>query len=338
MQERQKTLLAIGGILVILVFFVVAFSSVAAKTKQESTQETKAQSAATSNCTGCHEMTPEVVTWEVSSHSKIPCTSCHVNVKASDFQARHDSQSFVKPISMADDIIPNSVCEQCHSLNRQVTPSGDLIIPHDKHEAKGVACVKCHAGVVHGKIAERNLTADGNYDIWNRDYANQVATRYFLAPNMWTCINCHKTVGVTTQCRACHTEITDLPSHDNPNWLSIHGKEARANIDECTRCHSTPGSPKFVTPSTGDKAADFARAQEFCYSCHLKRPAMHGNSMIPIHPARVADRGIQNCLTCHNPDQPKPGAKVTGTYCNQCHWLPSKQGPQTPGSGSASGT
>lgn len=314
MRERRDSLLAIIGILIFLVFFGVAFTRVTAKETTSAAKE--AETAVKVNCTGCHEMAPEILTWQISSHSRVPCTSCH-NVKPGDFQARHDSRHFTKPIKLADGI-PNSVCEQCHTVNRESTPSGDLIIPHDRHAAMGVACVKCHSGVVHAKIADRGLT--DNYEAWDQDMARQAATKTFLQPSMWVCINCHKQANVTRKCNACHTAIPALPSHDLPTWKAQHGKVARTNIGECTKCHVTPGMPKFATPSTGDLAADFARAQEFCYSCHLKRPDMHEKSMFPIHPGKVAERGIQNCLTCHNRDQRKSDTKVTGTYCNQCHW------------------
>ena len=325
MQDRRKTILAISGILLFLVFFAVAYSSVTAKDDKQPPQQAKSQDK-NSGCTGCHEMSPEVLTWQISSHSKIACTACH-NVKPEDFQGKHDSQSFSKPIKMQD-TVPNSMCEQCHSPNRVATPSGDLIIPHDKHATAGVACVKCHSGVVHAKIADRGLTTDSEqtkYSSWDQTMAQKAATRYYLQPNMWTCINCHRQLSVTRRCNACHTAIPSLPSHEKPTWKAEHGKMARANIGDCTKCHVIPGGPQFVTPSTGDKATDFARAQDFCYSCHLQRPAMHESSMIAIHPGKVATRGIQNCLTCHNANQPKPGDKVTGTYCNQCHWLPGNQ-------------
>lgn len=315
MRERRQSLFAIIGILLVLVFLGVAFTLV--NTKGSATSAKEEVKVAKVDCTGCHEMAPEVLTWQISSHSKIPCTSCH-QVKPEDFKAQHDSGQIPKPIKLEDGI-PNSVCEQCHTTNREATPSGDLIIPHDKHAAMGVACVKCHSGVVHAGIEKRGLTND--YEKWTPDTARQAATRTFLSPSMWICINCHKQANVTRKCSACHTAIPSLPSHDLPTWKSQHGKVARTNIGECTKCHVTPGQPKFVTPSTGDLAADFARAQEFCYTCHLKRPEMHEKSMFPIHPAKVAERGVQNCLTCHNRDQ-KTDPKVTGTYCNQCHWMP----------------
>lgn len=321
MQERRKTILTICGILLSAVFFLVAFTFVSAKGISQPSQKTGNQQKK-DECTGCHEMKPEILTWQVSSHSKIACITCH-GEKTSDFQGKHDSGDFTKPIKISK-AIPNSVCEQCHSQNRDTTPAGDLLIPHDKHATAGVTCVKCHSGVVHAKIADRGLTAEGklsNYDNWDLETAKTQATSFYTRPSMWTCINCHKQLKVTRRCRACHTVIPELPSHDNPTWKALHGKTAEANIGECTKCHVTPGLPMFVTPSTGNKAADFARAQEFCSSCHLQRPAMHETSMVAAHPNKVATRGSQNCLTCHDRDQPKLKTKATGTYCNQCHWL-----------------
>lgn len=322
MRERREPLLAIGAIILFIVFFGVAFTRVTAKEVKEPVKQADKPPG---QCTGCHEMQPEILTWQISSHSRIACTTCH-NINPADYKTKHDKQSFKKPIKISD-AIPNTVCEQCHTANRQATVSGDLIIPHDRHAAAGVFCVKCHSGVVHAKIADRGLTEKGelsNYKSWNLDVARQVATKPYLQPSMWTCINCHKQLNITRRCNACHTAIPNLPSHDQPTWKAAHGKIARANIGECTKCHVTPGRPKFATPSTGDIAADFARAQEFCSSCHLTRPEMHEKSMIPVHPGKAAERGIQNCLACHNPEQPKPNARVTGTYCNQCHWLQDK--------------
>ncbi|MFZ5641375.1 MAG: hypothetical protein ACOY4Q_11910 [Bacillota bacterium] len=322
MRERRESILVFCGILLFIIFFGVAYSRVTAK--ETITTGGPADFPGDKDCTGCHEMQPEIMTWQISSHSRVPCTGCH-DVDPADYQGKHDTSSFTRPIKISDGI-PSSVCMRCHTENREATVSGDLIIPHDRHAAAGVTCVKCHSGVVHAKIADRGLTAGGelgDYKAWNLDVARQAATKYYTQPSMWTCIGCHKQAGITRRCSACHTAIPGLPSHDLPAWKAEHGKTARANIGECTKCHVTPGVPKFLTPSTGDPAADFARAQEFCYDCHLKRPDMHEKSMVPAHPAKVAAKGIQNCLTCHDRDQQKPagGGKTTGTYCNRCHWL-----------------
>ncbi|MDA8234677.1 MAG: hypothetical protein M0Z31_07775 [Clostridia bacterium] len=316
MREQRETLLVVCVILLFIAFFALAFSRVAATETRPPGSKARSQPEQ-NQCTGCHEMNPEILTWQLSSHSNVPCTACH-NIKPAYFQTKHDAKNFTRPIKIFE-AIPNSVCEGCHSPNRVMTVSGDLIIPHEKHTKAGLTCVKCHSGVVHANIAERGLTTD--YETWNLEKARKAATKFYLQPSMWTCIDCHKQLRITRKCSACHTAIPDLPSHEQPSWQENHGKTARAAIGECTKCHVTPGAPKFVTPSTGDQAADFARAQAFCYNCHLKRPQTHGSSMVPLHPGKTKDKGIQNCLTCHNRQQPGTGSNVAGTYCNQCHWF-----------------
>lgn len=272
-------------------------------------------------CIECHEMKPEFLTWQTSAHSKFECTTCH-KVNFEDYQEQHQNQSFEKPITMKD-TIPDSICLQCHSNNRVTSPSGDLIIPHKRHAKAKVACVACHSGVVHGNISKRGITASGelsNFDTWNKNVAKKVATDYFRQPNMWTCIKCHKQTGITRKCGACHITIPELPSHDKPTWMAEHGKVARQKISECTKCHSTPGQRTKVNKSAKDKAKEFARSQDFCTKCHLQRPKMHQESMLKIHPKKVVEKGVQNCLTCHDRQQPKRISRVTRTYCNQCHW------------------
>ncbi len=273
-------------------------------------------------CISCHEMKPEYYTWQISAHGKLACTTCHTKRKPTDYQNKHQNQAFSKPIKI-DDVVPNTVCEQCHTTNRAVSPSGDLKIPHEKHLKAGVTCIKCHNGLVHAKISERGLTAKGdlsNYDAWNPEVAKKIVTPFYVKPNMWTCINCHKQLGITRKCGACHTTIPTLDSHDKPDWKAVHGQTARQAITECAKCHAKPDTPLYVTPSTGDKAVDFARAQEFCSKCHTQRPEMHHERMIKIHKQKVKDRKITNCLVCHNIDQPSPGENITDVFCNQCHW------------------
>ncbi|MHB1420092.1 MAG: cytochrome c3 family protein [Bacillota bacterium] len=298
---------------------------------QETTDASKASGQATeqlaSSCaTGCHEMAPEVATWQLSSHSAFDCTVCHV-VDKKDMQDKHDSGDYKKPINLKN-LISRDVCMKCHSKNREATPSGDLKIPHLKHDAKGIACVNCHAGIVHAKVTERHIVNQKDYDDyskWTPTLAKKIATDYYYQPDMWTCITCHKALNVTTKCSVCHKAIPSLPSHDQAAWKDKHGISARQNIGQCTQCHSKPDVPRKLELSTGDPAADFARLNDFCYNCHTKKPDFHTDNMHADHPSFAVERGVQNCLTCHDTEQPKPTENVTGTYCNQCHWFTKKQ-------------
>ena len=270
------------------------------------------------DCGECHAMAPEIETWKLTSHSNFPCTACH-GEKASDYSDITPSL----PVELSEEVSSEN-CKQCHSANRMYTPSGDLIIPHEKHDKVGIICVKCHSGVVHANIAEREITKQEEFkDLskWDVKMAEKVVTKYYTQPSMWTCIDCHKGMGITRACSACHSEINGLPSHEVKEWEVVHGKSGRGNIDECTRCHSIPGEQKFVEPSTGDKVADFARANNFCYKCHSQKPESHSGDVLPNHPSLAFNRGLVNCFTCHDRNRPGVDENVTATYCNQCHWF-----------------
>lgn len=273
-------------------------------------------------CAECHEMWPEIATWQISSHSKIACEVCHqVDVKS--FRQAHETQTFNKPIKVSQPV-PNTVCEQCHSPYRVATPSGDLIIPHDRHAKAGVGCTACHANVVHANIAARGITAKAEYSdyaAWTPDMAKKVATLPFVRPSMWTCLNCHKSLKVTTKCAACHTVYTSLPSHEAADWGTRHGIAGRQDVSNCSKCHANKEGPTMVNSGTGDKIIDFERATPFCYNCHKQRPASHSAQWMPNHPAAANSKGMGNCLACHSIEQPKAAANVTGTYCNSCHWF-----------------
>ncbi|MCL4441734.1 MAG: cytochrome c3 family protein, partial [Firmicutes bacterium] len=272
-------------------------------------------------CGQCHEMLPEVTTWQLSSHSQLACTTCH-KVNSKDYGSS-GSTTLSRVITIKAEI-KDEVCQGCHSPNRAVTPSGDLLIPHSKHAQRGITCVKCHSGVTHANVARRGVTMKEEYkDLskWTTETAQAVFTKYYSQPSMWTCIDCHKSLKVTTKCSACHTAIPGLASHEGGGWRTGHGITARQDIGQCTKCHVIPGEPKFITPSTGDVATDFARANQFCYKCHKTKPASHTNTMLPDHPQLARNRGTQNCFACHSKEQPKPAKNVTATYCNQCHWF-----------------
>ncbi len=286
---------------------------------------------ARNECSECHEMWPEVATWQTSVHSRIACTKCHTNVKVSDFKAAHDSGNFAKPINTRNFKVDNKACTDCHAMNNRVaTPMPDIIIPHDQHDKAKVTCLDCHRFIAHGNIAERKVTTRAefkNYDQWNPTMAQKAAPGVQRRPNMFVCINCHEARKVTTKCAACHywPDRASLPSHENPLWKVAHGKPGRADINNCAKCHYDKESQKFATPSTGDQIADFARANSYCYGCHLKRPADHDAQWMGKHASYANNKGVLNCFACHDKNQ--PGANVTGTYCNTCHWFPA--GPVT---------
>lgn len=311
MQDKLKTVLLVCALL--LVVFTVGATKTAANS---------------AFCgTVCHEMAPEYYTWQVSAHANMSCTTCHskpekvslidYKLSAAKVIAAHFSDSFPRPITMKKEI-PDQICDQCHTNKRNSTPSGDLLIPHDKHKAKGISCSTCHSGVAHGIIAERGITKDGNFDVWNVSKGEENTKPHFAQPKMKVCMDCHTERKITTDCKACHTVLTLPDTHTVPSWGTSHGMSARTDFKVCANCHS---DEKFTPQSGIDIGAQYAQNTQFCYSCHNKRPPSHTKEWLGMHKSKVTEKGQQNCVVCHSLAKPKEPNNYAPTFCNKCHWF-----------------
>jgi nitrate/TMAO reductase-like tetraheme cytochrome c subunit len=296
-------------------------------------------------CSSCHEMKPEYYTWKASSHSEVDCVSCHVDpglenlakAKANGAKQAFKSitSSYTAPIQMPKEI-PDSACEKCHNMNkREATPTGDLIIPHSKHQEKDITCTECHSGVAHGKIAERKVTFQSDYEKWNDTLGKSMMNDLkFIRPKMETCMECHSARKVSTDCESCHTTKMYPDSHKKEDFkLESHGNQAIKNIKECNDCHKymsndeislfndKPAHSKYIQ---GEKVTDkkvnvkdYAKENTFCKNCHLQRPPSHDKRFITTH-GSTADRSADNCLACH--DYQKTGInKTNNVTCSSCH-------------------
>ena len=311
MENSQKNLLLfvlISGLVIGLSILSLAGFRVAIESKK---------------CAGCHEILPEYRTWEVSSHSKVKCINCHITpgivgltraaVNIAFNVGQHYTGDFQRPIK--NQLPVNSAaCEKCHSYNREISPSGDLIVPHDRHRQQKVPCATCHRGVAHGDIAARSLTAQGDFI----RISNEI-TRLETSGNtisMGDCLNCHEQRGVTTKCSACHKNIQLPESHTFQGWATTHGVEARRHVDLCIFCH---GYGAVAQKAQRERKLDvYVKNGRFCISCHRTKPATHRDAWVPTHGSLMDQRGIQNCLTCHFLDKPKE-KDANPVYCNKCH-------------------
>jgi nitrate/TMAO reductase-like tetraheme cytochrome c subunit len=298
-------------------------------------------------CHSCHEMSPEYYTWKASSHSEVDCVSCHIQPGVKNLAEdkakgvvqvyKNFTNTYTAPIQMATDI-PNSACDRCHNMkSRQVTPPGDLIIPHDKHLAKGIKCTECHSGVAHGKIAERNVTFKSDYSKWNEELGKSMMSDVsFTQPKMETCMECHQARDVSTACKTCHSTGMVPASHKEPNFKTgDHGKLAGKDVTKCNKCHQymsdepitglkdIPAAQQFLATGTVHQkssisAQEYAKENTFCKKCHTAKPASHVKGFVNLHGAIVNQQGEQKCLACH--DEQKTGFnKTTNITCSSCH-------------------
>lgn len=229
-------------------------------------------------CSLCHEMKDSVKAWQASSHEKITCIECHhkepgylgfvVGIPNKISEAtKHVSGNYQIPIK-ASHSTKSEVCQKCHVSWRNVSPGGDLLIPHNLHfEKRKIDCVVCHSSVVHGE----------NLD-------NEIMRR----PSMQLCLSCHDTGRESAPilaCKECHTEKGVPSSHNEKDWFEMHGqlyKDPTHPDSLCDDCHGW-------TPT-------------FCSDCHKsKLPTTHygGTQWRTFHSIRAKVRK-SGCLVCHD--------------------------------------
>ncbi|PKM81682.1 MAG: hypothetical protein CVU89_07970 [Firmicutes bacterium HGW-Firmicutes-14] len=297
-------------------------------------------------CSTCHIMKPEHATWEASSHSQINCVTCHVDpgltnalkhkVVAAKELYLYITKGYELPVQMTEKL-PDSRCLQCHSVKRKVSPSyPGLYIPHELHYDKKVACVKCHQGVAHGKIASSGMTMGGNFNEWDKERGAGVMVPKNMVPGMDLCMDCHGRRGVTIACEACHSGSMKPDSHRDKTFKAQHGSLAKKDIKSCDVCHSFIKAPGVTAQNMPDEDpvtrylnsissgpggdsgyAEYAQTNEYCVDCHQKRPITHDDNW-PFNHGKEADKDNQRCLVCHAPRGDVKGTTKTGA-CASCH-------------------
>ncbi|TDA67747.1 MAG: hypothetical protein D9V47_09530 [Clostridia bacterium] len=289
-----------------------------------------------SSCPSCHEVESEYAAWAISSHSRIECITCHRGGEgvlqvwkrrliSGTHLVEHWQGGADYPLRAK--ILPDdSVCERCHTSNRPITPSGDLIIPHAEHvSVTGTPCATCHVEVVHAGVNKRMAAALGKTG-GNVEKAREMV-RSELAnlspkdrqPSMGTCMQCHDGKKAPGDCQACHSRITIPPNHQEKSWAYAHGRQARQDIQGCVHCHAVvagttpPGEKVTLIPGV--------RNNPFCVSCHTERPVTHGDRWKLEH-SREAHLDLEGCLVCHD-EKPSPSASGQEIVaCAACHAAP----------------
>jgi nitrate/TMAO reductase-like tetraheme cytochrome c subunit len=306
------------------------------------------ETSSKSFCSTCHEMKPEAETLKASSHSNVECKECHIQSGVVNYaKAKMNglvqvyekvTNSYSAPIHMPTEI-PNATCEKCHDMKtRNVTPAGDLIIPHDKHLDKNIKCVQCHSGVAHGNIADRNVTFKTDYDKWNDSLGKSVMSdTKFTEPTMEDCISCHAARKISTDCKTCHKTEMLPESHNAVDFKTGgHGKLAEKDIRKCNQCHSLMSKDQlkgYQDPTVLDSflnkdkpivqknADDYAKENSFCRDCHSKKPASHTSDFFKTH-GTTTKNGVDTCKACHNVNKTNTSNSTAGgnkVACATCH-------------------
>jgi nitrate/TMAO reductase-like tetraheme cytochrome c subunit len=261
-------------------------------------------------CSTCHELAPEHVTFQASAHNQIKCIQCHIkpgpkNVVIKKVQSlKYVYSHMVGPPNqiVLSAAVSNENCEQCHSRNRLVTATGDLIVNHKGHVREGIPCITCHSGVTHAKIVERGINDSSNYIYWTKENAKKLMGEKNVKPNMGTCIDCHDQVN---QGKKPWKEIAySLPINNHGNK---EGKETAVNYIETPEMRAgiwerelPEIKQKTVLEAMGKQQTDVKISME-CFTCHqkIKTPENHDIQTWTQRHGEFAVKELDKCLNCH---------------------------------------
>lgn len=211
--------------------------------------------------------------WRTSTHARMSCTSCHVKPGARGFGsfAARSVPAFYSQLVQGPhptnllQVPDQEACQKCHTAYRQVSPDGDLLIPHRAHvEVLKMNCADCHTDLVHAE----------NEKGFNR-------------PRMSTCLErCHDGVKASNKCVDCHTRKQAPKDHSQPQWLETHS-EMVDKVD-CGKCHDW----------TPDYCADCHRKRPASHAGNWKgghgpRAKARGDGCLVCH------GGASFCKKCH---------------------------------------
>jgi len=285
-------------------------------------------SSTTAFCSSCHEMQPENLTYKVTSHSKLSCTTCHVGTGAGDYVqskvkllgyiGKHLTGNYGQPI-VATDPIKNEVCESCHSTVRKVTPSGDINIPHDTHLKHDIACTACHGGVAHAFVAERGLTTKENMGIWTVAKAEEVSKFDETKTAMEACMDCHEQVNQGKK-----------PWEENQGLGKTEKQRVAERQDAEKKAQNGDGKLPEAVQAIAMNGTSELSAPMRCAPCHLKiqTPVNHVDKSWSNTHGITAAKDVKWCADCHSRQRDRVliNAKTdvkdyarNNTLCAPCH-------------------
>ncbi len=252
-------------------------------------------------CKTCHEMAPEHVTFEASSHNQITCVQCHIkpgNVNMVMHKVESLKEVYYHITGVPDPIVQTVAvldenCKQCHTDKRMITPGGDLTIKHKEHIKENIPCITCHSGVVHAKVVERGINGSTTYDKWTTKNGDKLMGSEYMKPNMGTCIDCHTQVNQGKKPWEDYSYSIPENPHEEEHGTADAGKK-----EEYTKKEIKAQDVIFETINS--QKQDVKLSME-CSSCHQKEntPINHQNVDWNKNHGSSSIKELDNCLNCH---------------------------------------
>jgi len=301
----------------------------------------------------CHKVQDDsIASYHNSTHSTVSCVACHMpagadpvtfllhKVEALAELPPTITNTFELPLNPISEVamngykMPSTQCTQCHiGGDRFVTPSPGIIIDHDAHANRHIACTVCHNRIAHNEDGAEPVLIDpisGEVSRGHEDFMKMVA-----------CYRCHRLADdglaahktpfkASGACPVCHTPAFDLvpASHKVADFIGVHGKlaaeeDARAR-EESARVEEFWANFHGHEKETeeGEAVADVVFAGELnaCYSCHELKFCndCHGGVTMPHPPGFLnnhkdeAANFMEACQNCHGGE----------AACTKCHHTP----------------
>lgn len=146
-------------------------------------------------CASCHVMQTRHVSWQRSAHvNAATCIQCHAEPGPwGEVKAHLDGARYLYVMLTGEKSGPilrgeveAASCLACHPRERLADRSRNHEIRHDTHLARGLDCMACHAGLVHGSLRGESVR-----------------------PAMEGCAECHERRGAVAlgRCAACHNPV-----------------------------------------------------------------------------------------------------------------------------------
>lgn len=188
---------------------------------------------------------------------------------------------------------------------------GGCMLCHDDIDPDAPPELRAEAFFVDGEFAAASVTAlddevifshldhvtdeDGCADCHGEVAGSEGVPADWMAVDMEACVDCHAETGYSTECTACHQELTTetAPASHDGAWDRQHGLRVRGGAcpeqtaDRCDICHT----------------------ESSCVACHKEQPpANHNNFWRRRAHGLTARMDRDNCAACHEPDS-----------CDRCH-------------------